>query len=256
MDSKLVLSKVAVEGKLMWQGFLDLLYPPHCLICQATETDCICECCYGAFLPIPEPVCYRCGHPAEARDCPVCQQAELAGGWGFDAARAAGIYQGPLREAIHRLKFQNLELLGEPLGHYLAAQVTVEHLLDGCLPSGESYDGIVPLPLHPAKQRRRGYNQSALIAAPLADMMNVACLEKTLTRPRKSQAQVGLTGQARRNNISESSFIVRDVSQIAGKNVILVDDVFTTGTTLSAAARTLKASGAAHVTALALAAGG
>lgn len=241
--------------KLAWHGLLDLLYPPHCLICAASGTPPVCDRCHQSFAPITEPVCALCGRPREAGVCPLCKIAADTGGWGFDVARASGIYQGPLREAIHRLKFQQVELLGDPLGQFLATRVVVDGLLAGCLPADEKIDALVPLPLHPAKQRQRGFNQSALIAAPLAGMLGVPLIT-ALARPRKGRAQVGLAADARRGNVSIDSFAICGIALVIGKNIVLVDDVFTTGTTLSAGAATLKAAGAKRVIALALAAGG
>lgn len=195
-----------------------------------------------------------CGRPRDENektgDCRYCGFAEQNGGWGFESARAAAVFQGALREAIHCLKYRSAESLGEPLGAYLANRCVVE----GLLPDG-GIDLIVPVPMHPARQRARGFNQAHLLASPLADMLGVPLLPGVLARVRKTPPQVGLTSEARRRNLTDA-FAVPDAAVVRDRRALLVDDVFTTGSTVAACARTLKQGGAASVIVVTLAAGG
>jgi ComF family protein len=215
----------------------------------------VCGRCYAAFAPIPEPVCGTCGRPQEEESaCRNCREAAAHGGWGFDAARAAGIYWGPLREAIHRLKFQKQDLLGPALGAHLANRCVVDGLLTGDLLRGVT--AVAPVPLHPSRERQRGYNQARLLAAPLADMLAVPLLTDGVVRAQRTPPQVGSSGDARRRNLTARAFRVDEPDRVRGRGILLVDDVFTTGATVSACASALRQAGAAKIVSVTLAAGG
>ena len=238
-----------------WHGLLDIIYPPHCLICGRDPEPVVCEKCYAAFTPLPEPVCAVCGRPNEGNaPCRDCAEAANAGGWGFDAARAAGVFAGALREGILRLKYESQELLGEPLGAFLAERCVTDSLLTAEL--RHEIDAIMPVPLHRSRERKRGFNQAQLLAIPLAAQMDLPLWTHIVQRARKTAQQAAVSGaDARRKNINAGDFAVPDPRRIAGKGVLLVDDVFTTGTTISACAAALKAAGARKVIAVTLAAG-
>lgn len=201
-------------------------------------------------------MCLRCGRPVTGDiPCRVCAETLAAHptGWGFDAARAAGIYAGPLRYAVHALKYRGVELLGEPLGNYLANRV----VSDGLLPPDtlKQIQGVVPLPLHLARERSRGFNQAALLSAPVAEIMGVPLIPQAVRRVRKAPAQVGLSPKARRQNVREGMFAA-EPREVKGKTVLLIDDVFTTGATVSACSHALKEAGAVSVYVVTLSAGG
>jgi ComF family protein len=239
----------------VWEGLLDLVYPPRCLICDALDEPVICARCYAAFTPVPEPPCRICGRPVEAGlPCRTCAEAAAHGGWGFDAARAAGIYWGPLREGIHHLKFRKQELLGPALGAHLAIRCLAEGLLTPDLLRGLT--AVAPVPLHRSRERQRGYNQARLLAAPLAEMLGFPLLTDEVVRAQRTAAQVGSSGAARRRNITPAAFRVDWPDRVRGQGILLVDDVFTTGTTVSACASALRQAGAAKIVAVTLAAGG
>ena len=114
-----------------WEGVLDLVYPPVCRICERWDRPPVCDDCYAAFLPIPEPVCkhLRTASDSQYRLRPL-RGGECAGRMGLSiGARAAGVYFGPLREGIHQLKYRGAEELGPLLGAYLANRCVVEELL-------------------------------------------------------------------------------------------------------------------------------
>jgi ComF family protein len=243
------------QAQRVWAGLLDLVYPPQCLICGIPDEPVVCGQCYAAFAPIPEPVCQRCGRPGEEGvACGTCKEADACGGWGFDAARAAGIYWGPLREGIHRLKFQKQEILGPALGAHLANRCLVDRLLAEDLLRGLT--AAVPVPLHPSRERKRGYNQARLLAAPLADMLGVPLLTDGVVRAQRTRPQVGSSGDARRRNVTPHAFRVARPERLRGHGILLIDDVFTTGATVSACATALRQAGATKVVAVTLAAGG
>jgi ComF family protein len=169
--------------------------------------------------------------------CTVCRES-LAN---FDAAYSFGSYEGPLRKLIHLFKYAKVESLALPLSR----------LLLRAIPTDERFDLVIAMPMHWRKRWERGFNQAELLAKPVAKRCRLK-LSNKLRRKRYTKAQAGLTEAQRRNNLKDS-FCVRSAHQIAGKRILLIDDVFTTGATLRSAAEVLKAAGATHVTALTLA---
>jgi competence protein ComFC len=243
---------------LAFSGLLDIVFPPRCLICDRWDAPALCKWCEAGIFSIPEPFCHQCGRPIEENiageniPCLHCAEAARLGGWGFDIARAAGVFQGPLRAGIHRLKYNELPELAMPLGALLASRMIPDGLL-----IGRTYDGVIAIPLHPARERERGYNQSHLLAASVSEMTGVPLLEKgILTRPQKSPHQARMSLAMRRELFENTPFAVVQREQVDGKRLLLIDDVFTTGATVSACARVLKDADASIVDVATLAAGG
>jgi ComF family protein len=159
-----------------------------------------------------------------------------------DGIRAPFLMQGALREAIYALKYRGLRAAAPQLGRLLA-----QHLAGRPIPG----DVLVPVPLHPNRLRRRGYNQAALLAREVARLTGLPVREELLVRQRDTPPQVQTaTREQRRSNVLDSFAVTGDVRRLA---VVLLDDVTTTGSTFSAAAGALKAAGAASVWGLALA---
>lgn len=240
-------------AELAWDGLLDLVYPPHCLVCEEHARPILCEECAARFVvPIPEPICAVCGRPNEPddSDCRHCRENRPENGWGFDTARATAIYEGPLRHAIHRLKYGRSEPLGDALGAFLANRLVADELLVWPRPNL-----VVPVPIHAARLAKRGFNQAASLASPVADLLGVPFLPRAVVRSRRTPPQVGLSRGARLANLA-AAFVVPEADRVRGKVVLLIDDVFTTGTTASACARALRDAGAVRVDVATLAGGG
>ena len=215
---------------------LDLLFPLQCLGCQR-EGKLLCESCEEQLHRLESPYCLVCAQPNAQMNCRWCQQSPLS----IDGIRAPYLMQGPIRDGIHSLKYRGVRAAAPELGRLLA-QYLAGHSVPG--------DIIVPVPLHPRRLRERGYNQSALLAREMAELSGLAVQEGLLVKTRNSPPQVGETREKRRENV-EGSFQCN--SEAGGQAVILVDDVATTGSTLSACASALKAAGAASVWGLVLA---
>jgi len=143
--------------------------------------------------------------------------------------RAVAYHEGALRDAIHALKYQRRRRVARPLGDLLA-----HHLQKWAV----SADVVVPVPLHTDRRRQRGFNQAELLARRCADQLGVLYLPKALVRSRPTRPQVGLSAEERRANVAQAFVPGRQatVSRLAGKRIVLIDDVTTTGSTLSAAA--------------------
>ncbi len=162
-------------------------------------------------------------------------------GASFDLAYSFGSYEGSLQKLIHLFKYGKVESLAAPLSL----------LLMRALPRDLNFDHVIAMPMHWRKQWERGFNQAELLAAPVSKRFGLK-LSGHLRRARYTKSQAGLDERERRENL-KGSFAVRRPEQISGRRVLLIDDVFTTGATLGAAAETLKAAGAAHVSVLTLA---
>lgn len=167
----------------------------------------------------------------------MCRQ----GGTGFDFAYSFGSYEGPLKKLIHLFKYGKVESLSPPLGQ----------LLLRALPRDLHFDQVMAMPMHWRKRWERGFNQADLLAAPVARRLGLK-LSANLCRQRYTKSQAGLDEQERQKNL-KGSFSVRRPDQVKAKHILLIDDVFTTGATLRAAARALKEAGTAHVSVLTLA---
>jgi len=240
---------------------LAVAFPTNCSLCGNELGGGrlrICGACWAELQPWQGPICERCGLPfASARaldssvgECGDCR-ADVSG---FDAARNFGLYTGKLRKAVLRLKFGGDERLGAHLGELLAAPWDS---LAGR--EGSNQPLIIPVPLHPSRQRERGFNQSELLAMGLAQRLgkhgrNTApqVAKSVLLRRRATPPQTGLSVSARRENL-RGAFEVSKLEAVRGKTIVLIDDVMTTGATLSACARALRRAGAAQVMGLTLA---
>ncbi len=167
----------------------------------------------------------------------MCRQ----GGGSFDFAYSFGNFEGSLQKLIHLFKYGKVESLAGPLSR----------LLLRALPRDLNFDHVMAMPMHWRKRWERGFNQAELLAMPLARRFGLK-LSGNLRRKRYTKSQAGLDERERRENL-KGSFAVRRPEQITSKRVLLIDDVFTTGATLRAAAEALKNAGAVHVSVLTLA---
>jgi ComF family protein len=180
------------------------------------------------------------GEDAEPK-CGLCRRLDPP----FAKAAAYGSYDGGLRELIHLLKYEQVRPAARVLGRMLA-----EVAAGLALSFGEAEVLLVPVPLHVGKVRRRGFNQSDLIARealkfkPAGDRLALA--PAVMERCRETQSQIGLTRHQRRENM-RGAFAVAQPEAIAGREILLVDDVFTTGTTVSECARVLRRAGASKI---------
>lgn len=207
-------------------GLLDLLFPRACALCGAAvegppHDDALCPPCLAALGP-PRPI--------------LPLPAPLAAGV------AAGPFDGPLRDAIHLLKYAGRGDLAPALGRRLAA----------ALAAGPRPDVVVPVPLHPARFAVRGFNQAARLARPVARRLEAPLEAGLLVRLRDTPPQTARDASARRRNVRRA-FAVRRPAAFAGQAVLLVDDVVTTGATAAACAAALLAAGARQVRLAALA---
>jgi ComF family protein len=210
----------------------------------------VCPDCVAAMRPITGTVCSVCGErvlsayaecvAAGLRHCPVCRRVERP----FERAVAYGSYDGELRELIHLLKYNGVRPAASVLGRMLAEAIAALE------PSFEQAKVlVVPVPLYGVKRRQRGFNQAELIARGALRFQAGERFElatRFLRRTRDTHSQIGLTSHQRRENL-RGAFTVAGAAQVAGREVLLVDDVYTTGTTASECARVLRRAGAAHV---------
>lgn len=225
---------------------LDLVFPPLCPVCRemlgAGRRDPLCGTCWRGLDRILPPWCRCCGLPLGVEGlCAVCRQRRPP----FAYARAAARYGGLVREAIHAFKFGGRRGLADPLGDLLAG------LGLSALP-GAGPDLLVPVPLHRRRERERGYNQALLVARRLERAWGVPVAADALVRFTATAPQADLDAPARRRNVRGAFGVVR-APAIAGRHVVLVDDVLTTGATASECARILSRAGASTVGVLTIA---
>jgi ComF family protein len=237
----------------------DTVFPPRCAGCSRLGAH-FCARCAAAIAPVAPPWCASCGHslshaaaaPARSRPWPragppgaLCDACRAAP-WPLRGVRSAGLLRGPLRRAVHRLKYRDRTAAAPALAALLdgpAATLAADGLLDaGSL--------VLPVPLAAARERQRGYNQAALLAWPFASAYGLPASASALRRVKETAPQVGLDPAQRRANL-RAAFAASP--EVAGRRVLLIDDVTTTGSTLGNAAAACLRAGAASVCALTLA---
>ena len=250
--SSLNVSRLWLRGAT--EGFFSVLFPSECRICGLPLLNIsrlpVCTECVAGMHAIRGKVCSICGERVLSSYAendadgilrrPVCRRIERP----FLRAVAYGSYDGGLRELIHLLKYSAVRPAGEVLGRMLAGALAK---LEGEFAAHEVL--VVPVPLFKGKRRQRGFNQAELIARrALKSLGNSRLVLATdiLLRTRETQSQIGLTSHQRRENM-RGAFAVLDAHAVAGREVILVDDVYTTGTTAAECAKVLGRAGARQV---------
>jgi len=222
--------------KSIWSG-LDLIFPPVCGGCGRPGAR-WCDACRERVAVIQTPFCEACGIPLQnAGICPVCRAQPPR----FSALRSWAVFDKPVQEALHRLKYRRDIGLGDALAREMVEFVRGLNW---------QIDTVVPIPLGRKRLKERGYNQVGLIARPLAMALNLEYAPGALVRKRETRSQVGLSRDARRENIRDA-FIAGP--QVKGKTILMMDDVATTGSTLSAGAEAFLLSGAKSIYALTVA---
>lgn len=224
-------------------ALLDFVYPPSCLACgrgMEEAGEYLCAPCWGEIEMEVRARCQRCGCPLE-RDgvvCPNCAEWEPV----FERAVVLGRFGGAMQQGIHALKFKHHGKLGVEMGRRMGAMLKGEF--------GE-VELLVPVPLHPARQRERGYNQSLCVARGLGAALGVGVDDSLVKRQINTRQQAKLDARQRQENLRDSFCLTGPPPDC---NCIgLVDDVLTTGATLDACARVLTEGGARRVWAVALA---
>lgn len=214
---------------------LDLLLPLKCLGCRE-EGDVLCARCIEGLRRLEPPFCDTCAQPNVNGRCQWCLEHPTL----IDGIRAPYLFEGPLREAVHRVKYQGWRAAAPVLGGLLAVYLDRDPF-----PTQPTGQVLVPVPLHPRSLRSRGYNQSYLLAKEAGKLLDMPVRQDLLKRTKDSPPQVEARSREQRRANVAGSFGA--AAAVAGLSVLLVDDVATTGSTLSACATALKEAGAASV---------
>ncbi len=278
--------KIGKLFALFFKVFIDAIFPGKCLVCRAfiqnsnRDTDLsgaafkelspggeheksffhmlmtpfLCRACSDSFSPVRPPVCLKCGimFHSRAGEDHVCQECLLFP-MEYGIARASGVYDGIFRDLVHKFKYKGKTGLAKPLGLLLLKTFLTYW-------EKQEIDLIVPVPLHIKRFRKRGFNQAFLLIrdwGALSNVMNVEipCMEidtQILKRSKKTAPQIGLGRGARQKNLKDA-FSIDEPGKIAGKRILLVDDVLTTGTTANECSKVLLRKGALRVDVLTLA---
>lgn len=222
---------------------LDLVFPRQCAACGGAvgrELCHVCWDCLAGMWPVCSPFCSMCGDPVPGPiqhhyTCSLC----VGHPPGFDYARSAFMYRGAMADLIKALKYHHDLHLSRDLATMLLACVNVHY-------SAIDIDAVIFVPLHRRKEIKRTYNQSRLIARELARMLGKPLIPDALQRVRDTPSQTELTSVQRRKNV-RGAFRVCRPQWLDGRRCLLVDDVMSTGSTVSECARELKKAGAAAV---------
>ena len=228
----------------MFRAILDILFPPLCHICRAFIPAAgnihLCASCREGITPVVSPLCDLCGVPFATTDgidhrCGHCCTVPPR----FTAARTALLFDGPVRDLIHRFKYDRRVQLSRPLG-----LLTAEALAPWV--TAAAADLVMPVPLHIRRLRQRGFNQAVLLGQVLAREWCLPLDRTTLRRIRWTEPQINLAADQRAANV-RGAFAVKDPPRVEGRSIILVDDVYTTGSTVVECSRVLRGAGAAEV---------
>lgn len=211
----------------------DTLLPPVCAVCEREmaprAADVVCDVCWSKLQRLPRPRCERCGHPSADDRCQWCAllppfiRAARSVCWMPDATA------GPI---IHAFKYDGWHALASSIAQRIAREAWPADVV-------EERAGIVPVPLSAARERERGYNQSRLLAAALAQQWDLPVFDALLFRTRHTRAQARLTPEDRLHNVASAFRVANVPASLRGAHLVLVDDVITTGATLNACATAL-----------------
>ena len=238
--------------KSLSTALLDIIYPKNCIFCKKGIFDkksgfYLCQDCFESIEKNLPPFCSRCGRHLEAPEteigiCKGCKGRKFY----FDCSFSVCIFDGKIKELIHKFKYSNRTMLDK-----VFARLIFDFVMNFNIPISE-YDIILPVPLHPVRLREREYNQCELLAKELAKFFPIEISRKDVVRTKNTKSQISLDKSARWENI-KGAFNVRSEDKFKDRNVLIIDDLITTGATASEIAFSLKKSGAKKVSVLTLA---
>ena len=223
--------------RAFWQAGIDLILTPTCFSCGERlehAEDVLCRICQEKAVPLSDNTCPRCHTLMEHGKCPSCDTGEIF----YDFAHSAWLFQGPVKDVIHYFKYQSYSSLSTWLGEGMYRASQEEEKLQDC-------DLITPVPLYFTRKKDRGYNQSELLAQHLSKKSLIR-YDRLLKRTRHTASQTLLSKAEREHNL-DGAFDIRGVKSVDGLRILLIDDVFTTGTTANQIAILLKKHGAREV---------
>ena len=227
---------------MLLDSFLDFFFPARCFVCRKEifPTQNICKTCSSQIKYISSPICIQCGIPFGSKIgrnhlCGDCSTSELY----FSKARAVGYYEGVLQEAIHQFKYNKKTFLAKHLGALMA-----NYDLDSF--DFKSYDSMIPVPLHFKRLRERGFNQALSLARYIGKRYDTPVDFKSLRRIRWEAPQINLGKIERARNV-KGAFVLYYKSRFKDKDILIIDDVYTSGATVNECAKVLKKAGVASV---------
>jgi ComF family protein len=223
----------------VWTLALDLLLPRVCVVCEdllAGERGLVCTACWRAIQRLPEPLCDRCGHPTYGNDCQWCP---LLPAFVVRARSVCWVPEGTGGELVHQLKYSGWT--------GLARELAAEMSAPGMVWPQTARAVLLPVPLGAARQRERGYNQSAEIARWLGRKWGIRVMTAAVVRARETSSQVRLTPEERSANVHGAFTVGPEGNALRGTHAVLVDDVVTTAATLNACAAAAIAAGARSI---------
>jgi competence protein ComFC len=238
VTDKLLNSSVSVHYRFKYavSALLEFFLPPVCASCNKVGYI-ICDECLLRFHPLTKPIYANLNDANSLSYKHRLKQYPLKYVW------AAAVFQSPISDMIHKLKYNGQFALAAPLGEFMATAWDKSRI--------NMAELVLPIPLHPQRKKERGYNQSELLARHFCEATNLAYNFQALHRIKYTTPQVGLNANSRMSNVKDAFWAKSE--DIAGKRLLLVDDVFTTGSTLTQASNALFAAGASSVSGYCLA---
>lgn len=221
------------------EKLLDFLYPPRCPICDKVvlPEDKICPECRKKIHEAAEPVCMKCGKPLSNERKEYCFNCGKKN-YNFTQGRALWIYEKEVKMSVYRFKYQDRREYAKAY----ASEIVKKY---GGWIRDKKIQAVIPIPLHRNRKRKRGYNQAEILAEEIGKILGLPVYTKFLIRVRDTKPQKMLNDAERKNNLKKAFKMAENIVQL--NRVLLVDDIYTTGSTLDAAASVLKAAGVPHV---------
>ncbi len=233
------MNKIRATAEHIYNSLMGFVYPPQCVICDLLhEGDrfFLCDRCAFSLDFYSDPYCFKCKNPMDvcSDKCPACGGSRL-----ISKVWACSSYDDFFRPLIHSFKYQGIIPAGRFLSRNLA-DLMADRLQE------KKIDMIIPVPLHPLRECKRGFNQSVYIAEELQNELHIPIDLDVLIRVRRTKDQTGLNREQRKKNM-RGAFRINPKADLEKKRIILVDDVTTSGATASEAARILKEAGAREI---------
>ena len=236
--------RLKFETVSVLDNFLECIFPPRCFVCdRLLETADIRRqrnvhaACRKKLYPVVQPYCYHCGSPLADTETEYCQNCRKHRSFVAEG-RSLFVYRGAVQKSMYRFKYANRRRYARFLAE--EAMQRWENWM-----REKRIEAIVPVPMYSKKERYRGYNQAALFGRALSEKMDIPCIPRLMIRVKDTRPQKELNGRERENNV-KNAFQSSD-NVVEYKRILIVDDIYTTGSTVEAVAERLKEAGAEQV---------